>query len=93
MARNVHYSSGFSVGLAVARSHVASHALEIASPQAYTTAAMTTADETAKKQFDQDDREWNGPRLIGLGAVTLLIAISLIYFMSTTTGCSLQIVP
>jgi hypothetical protein len=54
---------------------------------------MTTADEIAKKQFDRDDKEWNGPRLIGLGAVTLLIAISLIYFMSTTTGCSLQIVP
>ena len=54
---------------------------------------MPTADEIAQKRFDEEDKVWNGPRLISLGAVTLAIAISLIYYMSTTTGCSLQVVP
>jgi hypothetical protein len=54
---------------------------------------MPTIEELAQKKFDQDDKNWTAPKFIGLGAVTLFIAISLIYFMSTTTGCSLQIVP
>ena len=52
-----------------------------------------TAEESAQKQFDADDKKWNGPKLIGLGALVLFVAISLIYGMSTTTGCSLQFVP
>ncbi len=54
---------------------------------------MPSAEEIAQKRFDEEDRRWPGPKLIGLGAFTLLIAISVIYMMSTTTGCSLQIVP
>lgn len=54
---------------------------------------MPTAEEIAEKRFDEEDKQWAGPKLIGLGVVTLAIAISLIYFMSRTTGCSLQIVP
>jgi hypothetical protein len=54
---------------------------------------MPTAEEIAQKQFDEDDKVWGGGKLIGLGFVTLAIAISAIYLMSTTTGCSLQIVP
>ncbi len=54
---------------------------------------MPTAEEDAQKQFDEEDKRWNAPRFFGLGAVTLFIAISVIYMMSTTTGCSLQIVP
>jgi hypothetical protein len=54
---------------------------------------MPTAEESAQKQFDADDKRWTGPKFIGLGAITLAIALSVIYFMSTTTGCSLQIVP
>ncbi len=54
---------------------------------------MPTAEEIAQKRFDEQDKVWTGPRYIGLGVVTLAIALSLIYFMSTTTGCSLQIVP
>jgi hypothetical protein len=54
---------------------------------------MAASDDAYQKRFDEDDKEWNGPKLIGLGVVTLFIAISLIYYMSTTTGCSLQIVP
>ena len=52
-----------------------------------------SAEETAQKRFDADDKRWNGPKLIALGAITLAIALSVIYLMSTTTGCSLQIVP
>ena len=51
---------------------------------------MPTAEEIAQKQFDEDDKRWTAPKFISLGAVTLFIAISLIYAMSTTTGCSLQ---
>jgi hypothetical protein len=54
---------------------------------------MPAFDDAYQKRFDEDDKEWSGPKLIGLGVFTLFIAISLIYYMSTTTGCSLQIVP
>ena len=54
---------------------------------------MPTAEEIAQKKFDEDDKKWSGPRFIGLGALTLAIAVSIIYLMSRTTGCSLQIVP
>jgi hypothetical protein len=54
---------------------------------------MSTAEEIAAKRFDEEDKRWTGPKYIGLGFVTLVIAISTIYLMSTTAGCSLQIVP
>jgi hypothetical protein len=54
---------------------------------------MPTAEEIAQKQFDDDDRYWTAPRFFVLGAATLAIAITLIFLMSRTTGCSLQIVP
>jgi hypothetical protein len=54
---------------------------------------MPTAEEFAQKKFDEDDKKWNAPRFLGLGALTLFICITTIYLMSTTTGCSLQIVP
>jgi hypothetical protein len=54
---------------------------------------MPTAEELAQKKFDEDDKRWTAPKFMGLGAVTLFIAISIIYMMSATTGCSLQIVP
>jgi hypothetical protein len=54
---------------------------------------MPTAEEIAQKQFDEADKRWTAPKFIGLGAFTLFICITTIYLMSTTTGCSLQIVP
>ena len=54
---------------------------------------MQTAQEIAQKNFDAQDKWWTGPRFIMLGVVVLAIALSTIYGMSTTTGCSLQIVP
>jgi hypothetical protein len=52
-----------------------------------------SAEERAQKQFDADDKKWTAPKFIGLAVVVLFIAISTIYLMSTTQGCSLQIVP
>lgn len=54
---------------------------------------MPSVEEIAEKRFAEEDKQWTGPRFIVLGVVTLAIAISLIYFMSRTAGCSLQIVP
>jgi hypothetical protein len=54
---------------------------------------MPTLDEIAEKRFDEEDKRWGGPKFIGLALVTLAIALSTIYLMSTTQGCSLQIVP
>ncbi len=54
---------------------------------------MATLEEIAEKRFAEQDERWTGPKFIALGLVTLALAISVIYFMSTTTGCSLQIVP
>ena len=54
---------------------------------------MPTAEEVAEKRFAEEDKSWTGPKFIGLGIVTLAICVSLIYLMSTTPGCSLQIVP
>jgi hypothetical protein len=51
------------------------------------------AEAAAQKQFDADDKAWSGPRFIRLAVITLFIAISTIYAMSTTTGCSLTVVP
>lgn len=53
---------------------------------------MATAEEVAQKRFNEEDKRWDGPKFVGLAVVTLAIALSLIYFMSTTAGCSLQIV-
>jgi hypothetical protein len=54
---------------------------------------MASVDEIAQKRFNEEDKVWKAPRFFALGLVTLAICISTIYLMSTTTGCSLQIVP
>ncbi len=51
------------------------------------------AEQVAEKRFAAEDKVWTGPRYVGLGAITLLIAVSAIFFMSQMSGCSLQIVP
>lgn len=55
--------------------------------------AMPTADELAEKDFNQQDKEWTGPRFVGVGLVTLICAVALIVFAATRTGCSLVVVP
>ncbi len=54
---------------------------------------MPTSEEIAQKRFDEEDKQWTPSRFLMLGAITLAICLSTIYLMSTTTGCSLQIVP
>ena len=54
---------------------------------------MPAVEDVYQKRFNEEDKQWSGPKLIVLGVVTLVICISLIFYMSTTTGCSLQIVP
>jgi hypothetical protein len=54
---------------------------------------MSTPQEIAEKRFDAEDKRWSGPRFIGLGLLTLALALSVIYLMARTAGCSLQIVP
>jgi hypothetical protein len=54
---------------------------------------LIAEEEAAEKTFAEQDKQWGGPRYIVLGVVTLAICISIIFFMSTTQGCSLQIVP
>jgi hypothetical protein len=51
------------------------------------------AEDKAQKRFAREDRLWRAPRFFALGGVTLFIALTAIYLMSTTAGCSLQIVP
>jgi hypothetical protein len=52
-----------------------------------------SAEEAAQKQFNEQDKRWSGPRFIVLAVATLAICLTAIYLMSTTQGCSLQIVP
>jgi hypothetical protein len=54
---------------------------------------MPPAEEAEAARYAAQDARWTGPRLIALGACTLGLCLSIIYWMSTTTGCSLQIVP
>jgi hypothetical protein len=51
------------------------------------------AEQKAQKRFTREDKAWRGPRFFITGAVTLAIALTTIYLMSTTAGCSLQFVP
>jgi hypothetical protein len=51
------------------------------------------AEQAAAKRFSVEDASWTGPRYVSLAAITLIICISAIYFMSTMSGCSLQVVP
>ena len=54
---------------------------------------MAGSDESEFARYEAQDARWTGPRLILLGFATLAVCLSVIYWMSTTTGCSLQIVP
>ena len=51
------------------------------------------AEEKAQKRFAQEEKVWGAPRFLALGAITLGIALTVIYLMSTMSGCSLQVVP
>ena len=54
---------------------------------------MASIDDEAEEDFAEQDPKWTAPKFFGLGAVTLAIALTLIVFMASRTGCSLAIVP
>ena len=45
------------------------------------------------RDFAEQDKRWNAPKFFATGIVTLIIAISIIVFAATRTGCTLAIVP
>lgn len=55
--------------------------------------AMAAADDEIAREFAKQDKEWTGPKFFGLGFVTLLIALSIIIFFASRTGCTMAIVP
>jgi hypothetical protein len=54
---------------------------------------VVAREEEAQKRFAAQDKHWKAPRFFVLGFITLAVCLTTIYLMSTTTGCSLQIVP
>ena len=56
-------------------------------------APMSAADDEIARNFAKQDKEWTGPKFFGLGLVTLLIAITVIVFFASRTGCTMAIVP
>lgn len=53
---------------------------------------MTELDQI-DREFAEQDKRWNGPKFFGIGLLTLIVAIFIIVFASTHTGCSLVWVP
>jgi hypothetical protein len=54
---------------------------------------MSSSDDAIEKAFNEQDKEWNAPRYFVTAIITLFISISIIYYCSSLTGCSLQVVP
>jgi hypothetical protein len=44
-------------------------------------------------EFATQDKRWNGPKFFLTGIATLIVAVSIIIYASTFTGCSLAFVP
>ena len=66
--------------------------LERAPLRSYET-RMAAADDEIARNFAKQDKEWTGPKFFGLGFVTLLIALTVIIYFATRTGCTVAIVP
>ena len=45
------------------------------------------------REFAEQDKRWGGPKFFGLGILTLIVAVFIIVYASTQTGCSLVWVP
>ena len=54
---------------------------------------MASTDDQAEKDFAEQDPKWTAPKFFGLGAITLAVALTIIVFMASRTGCTLAIVP
>jgi hypothetical protein len=46
-----------------------------------------------ERDFAEQDKRWNGGRLVVLGIVSLAIFIATIYMMSRTEGCHFELGP
>jgi len=55
--------------------------------------AMEMPLDPVEKDFEEQDKRWLGPRFFVTGILTMLVCVGLIYYMSTSTGCQLMIVP
>jgi hypothetical protein len=62
-------------------------------PKRALVSSYIAAEDKAQKRFAEEDRTWRAPRFFVTAAVTLTLCLTTIYLMSTTAGCSLQIVP
>ncbi len=51
---------------------------------------MSSVTEHEDPEFVKQDQAWTAPKFFGLGFVTLVVAISIIYAFSARSGCSLQ---
>ena len=54
---------------------------------------MASIDDEAEADFAEQDPKWTAPKFFGLGAITLAIALTIIVFMASRTGCTVAIVP
>ena len=54
---------------------------------------MASSEDQIERDFAAQDKEWNGPKFFGLGIGTLIVAIFIIVYAATRTGCSLVVVP
>ena len=60
----------------------------------YDSAAMNLRElDEVDREFAAQDRRWNAPKFFGLGMMTLLVAIFVIVYAATRTGCTVAIVP
>ena len=57
------------------------------------TASMSTADDRIARDFAEQDKRWTAPKFLGLGFVTLAIALFIIVYAASRTGCTVAIVP
>ena len=54
---------------------------------------MASENDEIERDFAKQDKEWTGPRFFQTGIITLILAVGLIVYAATRTGCSVAIVP
>jgi hypothetical protein len=54
---------------------------------------MTAANDEIEREFAKQDKAWTGPKFFQTGIITLIVAVGIIVFAATRTGCTVAIVP
>lgn len=50
--------------------------------------------DVSEREFAAQDKQWNAPKFFGLGLVTILIVVGLIFWASARAiGCTIAITP